>query len=105
MGRNGKMQVTYDFYRDLVKDDILKRNKELKQKMLIFHGTDDDTALISDTERFTELNSKVVGLIKIPRENHRMKIENLEKIVGHIIKCIKEREINEERKKVRLEER
>ena len=105
MGRNGKMQVTYDFYRDLVKEDILKRNKELKQKMLIFHGTDDDTALISDTEKFAELNSKVVGLIKIPRENHRMKVENLEKIVDYIIKCIEKKETNKERKKERLEER
>ena len=66
MGRNGKMQVSYEFYRDLVKNDVLKRNEELKQKMLISHGTDDDTALISDTETFTELNSKVSKLIKIP---------------------------------------
>lgn len=105
MGRNGKMQVSYEFYRDLVKNDVLKRNEELKQKMLIFHGTDDDTALISDTETFTELNSKVSKLIKIPGENHRMKIENLEKIVSCSIKCIKEKETKNERKKERLEER
>lgn len=101
MGRNGKMQVLYDFYKDLTKNDILKRNEELKQKMLIFHGTDDDTALISDTEKFTNLNNKVAKLIKIPRENHRMKIENLEKIVGYIIKCIKEKEIKKERLEAR----
>ncbi len=96
MGRNGKMQVTYEFYRDLLKNDILKSNKELKQKMLIFHGTDDDTALISDTETFTKLNSNVAKLIKIPGENHKMKIENIEKIIGASIKCIKENEIKKE---------
>lgn len=96
MGRNGKMKVLYEFYEDLTKNDILKRNKELKQKMLIFHGTDDDTALIGDTEKFTNLNNKVAKLIKVPRENHRMKIENLKKIMGYVIKSIKEKEIKKE---------
>lgn len=90
MGRNGKLKVTYNFYENLVKDDILRENNNLKQKMLIFHGTEDDTALIDDTERFTALNSKVTRLIKIPKENHKMKIESIEKILGYIIRCMKE---------------
>lgn len=28
MGKNGKMQVSYEFYRDLVKNDVLKRNED-----------------------------------------------------------------------------
>lgn len=94
MGRNGKLKVTYNFYQNLVENDILRRNNNLKQKMLIFHGTEDDTALIDDTERFTTLNSEVTRLIKIPKENHKMKIESVEKISGYIIKCIKEKRKN-----------
>ena len=78
------------------KDTLTQILKELKQKMLIFHGTDDDTALIGDTEKFTNLNNKVAKLIKVPKENHRMKIENLKKIMGYVIKCIKEKEIKKE---------
>lgn len=94
MGRNGKIKVTYDFYQNLVENDILRRNNNLKQKMLIFHGAEDDTALIDDTERFITLNGEVTRLIKIPKENHKMKIETIEKILGYIIKCIKEERTN-----------
>lgn len=92
MGRNGKLKVPYSFYESLKEHDILNKFDNLKQRMLIFHGADDDTALIEDTERFTELNVNVTRLIEIPNENHKMKIENIEKIINYIIQCIKQKE-------------
>ena len=90
-GRNGKMRVLYSFYEDLKEHDLLKKLTNLKQRMLIFHGTVDDTALIEDTRKFANLNSDFVRLIEIPNANHKMEIETVKDIINYVINCINQK--------------
>ena len=85
------MRVLYSFYEDLKEHDLLKKLTNLKQRMLIFHGTVDDTALIEDARKFANLNSDFVRLIEIPNANHKMEIETVKDIINYVINCINQK--------------
>ncbi len=83
--RNGKLKISYDFYEDLKRHNLLQRLISLKQKMIIFHGTADDTALINDTRNFVNLNKEFCRLIEIPQANHVLEKQTIKDIIDFII--------------------
>ena len=69
-GHGGKIEVTYDFYEDLVKHNLYENYKE-KRKILIIQGLLDDTAPIEDTYKFIE-NKPEIELVEMKNVKHHM---------------------------------
>lgn len=69
-GHEGKLEVPYSFYEDLVKHNLYDNYKE-KRKILILQGEQDDTALIEDTYKFIK-NKPEIELIEMKNIKHHM---------------------------------
>ena len=78
------MKVKYEFYEELKRNRIFEMG-EFKEKILIFHGKEDDTALYKDSEEFSNKNLNV-KLLLIEKESHRMSMENVKKVNMYIVK-------------------
>ena len=66
-------------------------NPLYEEKMLIFHGTIDDTAPYEDVVEFANMN-KNVTLISLKDENHRYSQEELERFCKEISEYMKNEE-------------
>ena len=86
-GHEGKIEVTYSFYEDLIKYNLYEIYKE-KRKILIIQGKQDDTALIEDTYRFIS-NRKEIELIELDGVKHHMSPEEIKESVEIMIKKLK----------------
>ena len=69
------MKIKYEFYEEL-KENRISQLGEYKEKMLIYHGTIDDTAPCKDTIEFAN-NNKNVKLVLFENESHRFSMEKL----------------------------
>lgn len=74
-GHDGKIQVPYSFYEDLVDHDLYANYKE-KRKILILQGDKDDTAPIEDTYKFIQ-NKPEIELIEMKNIKHHMEPEEI----------------------------
>ncbi|MDO5557204.1 MAG: alpha/beta fold hydrolase [Clostridia bacterium] len=86
-GHGGKKEVIYDFYEDLIKNDILKLYNK-NERIVLIQGNIDDTAPIEDTYKFIKLD-KNLELIEMKNVNHRMtgiELDMVANIVNNIIK-------------------
>lgn len=82
-GKEGKIEVSYDFYEDLIKNDLNSRYNE-KRKILIIHGELDDTVPIKDIHSFIE-NRAEIELIEIKKMKHHMEPEEIEIVAEEMI--------------------
>ena len=87
-GFDRQVNIPYSFYLDLCNNDVLKQYNK-KEKILIFHGVDDDTALIKDTYEFIKKDPQNIRLIAMDGVNHKMDIAELEFIADEMIKYMK----------------
>ena len=87
-GFEGKQELTYSFYEDLCKHDILSTYNK-KEKILILQGVEDDVAPIQDTYQFIKKDSENIKLIPLEGVKHKMTDEELEMLVDIILKEIK----------------
>ena len=69
-GHEGKIEIPYSFYEDLVRHNLYDNYKE-KRKILILQGEQDDTALIEDTYKFIK-NKPEIELIEMKNIKHHM---------------------------------
>ena len=86
-GHEGKIEVPYSFYEDLIKHNLYEIYKE-KRKILIIQGKQDDTALIEDTYRFIS-NRKEIELIELDGVKHHMSPEEIKESVEIMINKLK----------------
>ena len=75
-GFGGKIEVTYSFYEDLIKNDLYTNYNE-KRKILVIQGALDDTAPIEDTYIFIK-NRPDIELIKVENVKHHMEPKELD---------------------------
>lgn len=80
-GKEGKIEVVYDFYEDLLENDLLKKFDK-NDKIIIAHGNIDDTASVEDSKKFAENNN--VKLHIFEGMNHRMNEEELNTIFKQV---------------------
>ena len=78
------MRINYSFYEELEKNKIFDLG-EYEEKILIYHGTLDDTAPYEDSLEFANQN-KNTKLISLKNENHRYSIEALNKFCKNAAK-------------------
>lgn len=84
--RNKKMIIPYEFYEDLCDNKIdVNSIKKSNLNIVIFHGTEDDTAPIKDAEL---LEGKNVKLIKFDRAQHSFKGEYLRRMIQIMLEMI-----------------
>ena len=69
-GHDGKIEIPYSFYEDLVRHNLYDNYKE-KRKILIIQGSLDDTAPIKDTYKFIK-NRPEIELIEMKNIKHHM---------------------------------
>ena len=86
-GLEGKTELTYSFYEDLCKNDILKLYNK-KEKILILQGTEDDVAPIQDTYEFVKKDNENIKLIPLEGVKHKMSNEELEELMNIVFKEI-----------------
>ena len=86
-GRDGKIEVSYSFYEDLVKHNLYNDYRE-KRDILIIQGKQDDTAPIEDTYRFIK-DRKEMQLIELENVKHHMSPEEIKESVEIMIKKLK----------------
>ena len=86
LGYERKMDISYDFYEALVKNDLfLKYN--IDKEIYILHGTKDDIVPIEDIIDF--IKGKNIILEKIYDADHRMKNDNkLQETIDFAVKYI-----------------
>lgn len=82
-GKDGKIEVSYEFYEDLIKNDLYSRYNE-KRKILIIHGELDDTAPIKDIYKFIEKRPEI-ELIEMKNMKHHMEPDEIEIITQTMI--------------------
>ncbi len=90
-GHNGKIEVPYSFYEDLVKNDLYNTYHE-KRKILIIQGSLDDTAPIKDTYKFIK-DRPEIELMEIKNMKHHMKPDEIEIIGEKMIKKLNFRKL------------
>lgn len=69
------MKIKYDFYEEL-KENSISELGAYNEKMLIYHGTIDDTAPCEDTVEFAN-NNKNVKLVLFENELHKFSMQKL----------------------------
>ena len=74
-GHEGKIEIPYSFYEDLVRHNLYDNYKE-KRKILILQGEQDDTALIEDTYKFIK-NKPEIELIEMKNVKHHMEPQEI----------------------------
>ena len=96
-GHEGKLEVPYSFYEDLVKHNLYDNYKE-KRKILILQGEQDDTALIEDTYKFIK-NKPEIELIEMKNIKHHMNPQEIALSTEIMLKRlnVKKVDINQER--------
>ena len=96
-GHEGKLEVPYSFYEDLVKHNLYDNYKE-KRKILILQGEQDDTALIGDTYKFIK-NKPEIELIEMKNIKHHMNPQEIALSTKIMLKRlnIKKVDINQKR--------
>ena len=76
-----RFDVTYEMYKELLNNDVLK-NYNSNNKILIIHGTEDTTAPISDSIKLKDKFSNYINIVKIEGANHRFqKTSQIEKVL------------------------
>lgn len=83
-GHEGKIEVPYSFYEDLMNNDLYSNYHETR-RMLVIQGSLDDTASIEDTYKFIE-NRPEIELIEIKNMKHHMEPEEIEIVTDIMIK-------------------
>lgn len=82
LGFARKMNVPFDFYKELKQNQILELYNN-NQKILIIQGTEDDVAPIKDTKELINLDKANFKLLEIEGADHRMKKDGeLEKAIN-----------------------
>lgn len=77
--RNKKMIIPYRFYEELVDNKIDASNIVKDKDIFIFHGVNDDTALIDDLNEFALSN---IHIIKLDGVTHTFKKSDMDFIVN-----------------------
>ena len=83
------MKVYYEFYEEL-KENRISQLGEYKEKMLIYHGTIDDTAPCKDTIEFAN-NNKNVKLVLFDNESHNFSMAKMLQVDKEIAKYFNEK--------------
>ena len=79
----GNLIIPYEFYKDLLQNRIdPEKVKNLKNRILIFHGTNDTIAPIRDVR---ECVSNRISLTELPGAEHSFKGKYLEQMIDSII--------------------
>ena len=86
-GFEKQKQLSYSFYEDLCKNDILKLYNK-KEKILILQGTEDAVAPIKDTYEFLEMDKENIKLIPLNGVKHKMTNEEVEMVMDIVMKEI-----------------
>ena len=84
------MKIPFPLYEELANKRIMD-DPLYEEKILIFHGTVDDTAPYEDVVEFANMN-KNVTLISLKDENHRYSQEGLERFCKEISEYMKNEE-------------
>lgn len=87
-GFEKQKQLSYSFYEDLCKNDILKLYNK-KEKILILQGTEDAVAPIKDTYEFVEKDKENIKLIPLEGVKHKMTNEEVEIVMDIVMREIK----------------
>lgn len=87
-GFEKQKQLSYSFYEDLCKNDILKLYNK-KEKILILQGTEDAVAPIKDTYEFVEMDKENIRLIPLDGVKHKMTNEEVEMVMDIVMREIK----------------
>ena len=87
-GFEKQQQISYSFYEDLCKNDILKLYNK-KEKILILQGTEDAVAPIKDTYEFVEKDKENIKLIPLEGVKHKMTNEEVEMVMDIVMREIK----------------
>ena len=82
--RKTPMKVKYEFYEEL-KNNSISEYGEYKEKILIYHGTDDNVAPCEDAKEFAN-NNKNIELVLFENEEHKFSIEKLKQANAQIAK-------------------
>lgn len=80
------MTVRYQFYENLKNNRIFDLGM-YREKMLIYHGLEDDTAPYEDTKLFADLNSGI-KLISLENEGHRFRFNLLEELNNDMVNWV-----------------
>ena len=83
-GFGGKIEIPYSFYENLCENDILK-SYNMSDKIIIFHGTKDDTSPILDTYKFIRQNPKNKMLIELEGLQHKISNKEIEVIANKML--------------------
>ncbi len=86
-GRDGKMEVPYTFYEELLNNDVIKTYHE-KRKILILQGSLDDTAPIEETYNFIK-DKPEIELIEFADLKHHMSVEEINLITTKLIEKLR----------------
>ena len=87
-GFEKQKQLSYSFYEDLCKNDILKLYNK-NEKILILQGTEDAVAPIKDTYEFVEKDKENIKLIPLEGVKHKMTNEEVEIVMDIVMREIK----------------
>lgn len=86
-GHDGKIEVPYTFYKELLNNDIIKTYHE-KRKILILQGSLDDTAPIEETYKFIK-DKPEIELIEFANLKHHMSVEEINLISRKLIEKLR----------------
>lgn len=84
-GFEKQKELSYSFYEDLCKNDVLKSYNK-KEKILILQGTEDAVAPIKDTYEFVQKDSENIKLIPLEGVKHKMTNEEVEMVMNIVMK-------------------
>lgn len=87
-GFEKQKQLSYSFYEDLCKNDILKLYNK-NEKILILQGTEDAVAPIKDTYEFVEKDKENIKLIPLEGVKHKMTNEEVGIVMDIVMREIK----------------
>ncbi len=76
------MRINFNLYEELAKNRVFD-DPYYDEKILIYHGTIDDTAPYEDSAEFAELNANTT-LISLENENHKFSEEVLEQFGAEV---------------------
>lgn len=88
----GNLIIPYEFYKELLQNKINPEQfKSLKNRILIFHGTDDSVAPIGDVR---ECVGGRITLTELQGAEHSFKGQYLDKMINSIIREFEESELS-----------
>ena len=81
------MRINFSFYEDLIKHRIMD-NPKYEDKILIYHGTIDDTAPYEDSKTLADMNENIT-LVSLENENHKFSIDVLDRFSEEVANYFK----------------